>query len=324
MKILIIGFGSMGKRRARLISTVMPSALRYAVDMSPQRRNEAKELSIPTFESIKEAVAAVQPDAAFVCTSPLSHAKVINELLDNNLPVFTELNLVSDGYDELVQKAKDKNLTLFLSNTMIYRAEPQYIINAVHSFEKPVNYIYHIGQYLPDWHPWEDYKSFFVGDKRTGGVREIFGIDLPWILRAFGDVASISVEKDSISDLQLPYPDSCFVTLRHKNGTKGFMAADVVAPKAVRNFEVFGDGLHIFWEGNPKTLFRYNPETKEKEFVNTYASFEHDPRFSDNVVETAFADEIQCFFDVLSGKDTAKYSFEEDARALKVIDEIDA
>ena len=34
-------------------------------------------------------------DAALVCTAPLSHAAVIGELLDNDLPVFTELNLVS-------------------------------------------------------------------------------------------------------------------------------------------------------------------------------------------------------------------------------------
>ena len=55
------------------------------------------------------------------------------------------------------------------------------LIHILQEFSRPVNYIYHIGQYLPDWHPWENYKNFFVGDKRTGGVREIFGIDLPWL-----------------------------------------------------------------------------------------------------------------------------------------------
>ncbi len=324
MKVLIVGFGSMGKRRARLMQTVDSTIQRCAVDASPARGEEARALGITPYSSIAQAVAAEHPDAAFVCTSPLSHAAVINELLDANLPVFTELNLVADGYDALLAKAKAKNLTLFLSNTMLYRAEPQYIINTVQAFAKPVNYIYHIGQYLPDWHPWENYKNFFVGDKRTGGVREIFGIDLPWILRAFGEVESIRVQSDTLSDLGLPYPDSVFVTLRHKNGNKGFIAADVVSPKAVRLFEAYGDGLHLFWEGNPKTLFRYNGSTKEKEFINTYESFEHDPRFSDNVVETAFADEIMCFFAVLRGEAAPKYSFEEDAKAIAIMDEIDA
>ena len=109
-----------------------------------------------------------------VCTAPLSHAAVIGELLDNDLPVFTELNLVGDGYAENMAKAAAKNLPLFLSSTMLYRRETQYIKQQVQAFGKPVHYIYHIGQYLPDWHPWENYKNFFVGNARTGGVREIF------------------------------------------------------------------------------------------------------------------------------------------------------
>src|SRR5699024_5741879 len=107
----------------------------------------------------------------------------------------------------------------------------QYIKQQVQTFDKPVNYLYHIGQYLPDWHPWESYKNFFVGDRRTGGVREIFGIDLPWLVDTFGEVERIHVEKDSISTLEIDYPDSCFVTLRHKNGVKGVLAVDVVSPK---------------------------------------------------------------------------------------------
>ena len=93
-----------------------------------------------------------------------------------------------------------------------------------------------------------------MGDKRTGGVREIFGIDLPWLLDAFGPVKGVHAEKDRLSDLEIDYPDSYFITLRHENGTKGLLAVDVVSPKAVRSFECFGAGLHLFWEGNPKAV----------------------------------------------------------------------
>ena len=127
-------------------------------------------------------------------------------MLDAGLPVFTELNLVSDGYDALTAKAAEKGVPLFLSSTMLYRAETQYIKAQVQAFEKSVNYIYHIGQYLPDWHPWENYKNFFVGDKRTGGVREIFAIDLPWLLDAFGPVKHVYVERTSSASWKLITP----------------------------------------------------------------------------------------------------------------------
>ncbi len=324
MNILIVGLGSMGKRRARLIRQVRPEAALAGVDLAPARRAEAQALGIAPYESIEAAAAAQRFDAAFVCTAPLTHAGIIDTLLDHGLPVFTELNLVSDGYDALIQKAAQKGLPLFLSSTMLYRAETQYIKRQVAGFGKPVNYIYHIGQYLPDWHPWENYKNFFVGDRRTGGVREIFGIDLPWLLDAFGPVSGVTAQADTLSTLEIDYPDSWFVLLRHANGAKGMLAADVVSPKAVRSFEVFGEGLHLFWEGNPKALYRYDAQSKEKAPVSVYERFEHDARYSDNIVENAYVDEIVNFFGVLDGREQARWSFEKDKAVIELIERIEA
>ncbi|WP_270914243.1 Gfo/Idh/MocA family protein [Allofournierella sp. CML151] len=323
MKLLIVGLGSMGKRRARLAKGMDASIQISGVDTTESRRVEAEGLGIPAYASIGEAVAAEKFDAALVCTAPITHAGIISELLDAGLPVFTELNLVSDGYEENMKKAKEKGLPLFLSSTMLYRGETRYIKHQVEAFDKPVNYIYHIGQYLPDWHPWENYKNFFVGDKRTGGVREIFGIDLPWLLDTFGPVKSLHVEKDKISQLEVDYPDSYFVTLRHENGVKGMLAVDVVSPKAVRNFECFGEGLHLFWEGNPKSLYTFDHDKGEKLPVNTYESFEHDSRYSDNIVENAYVDELANFFAVLKGAEQPRYSFEKDLETIRLIEAIE-
>ena len=151
MKLLIVGLGSMGKRRARLTKGIDAAIQIVGVDTAESRRDEALRLGLAdaAYATIGEAVAAEHPDAALVCTAPLAHAAVIGELLDNDLPVFTELNLVSDGYRENMAKAAAKKLPLFLSSTMLYRRETQYIKQQVAEFGKPVHYIYHIGQYLP-------------------------------------------------------------------------------------------------------------------------------------------------------------------------------
>ena len=323
MKLLIVGLGSMGKRRARLLKGMDASIAISGVDSSPQRREEGQQLGYTVYESIPQALAADRFDGALVCTAPITHAAIIGQLLDGGLPVFTELNLVNDGYEENQRKAQQKGLPLFLSSTMLYRGETQYIKQQVQQFEGPVNYIYHIGQYLPDWHPWESYKNFFVADKRTGGVREIFGIDLPWLLDTFGPVERIHVEKDKISKLEIDYPDSYFVTLRHANGTKGMLAVDVVSPKAVRNFECFGEGLHLFWEGNPKSLYTFDHEKGQKLPVNTYQSVEQDPRYSDNIVENAYVDELANFLGMLEGTQQPRYSFAQDEQTIRLIEAIE-
>lgn len=323
MNVLIVGLGSMGKRRARLIQGLQAGYRIVGVDNSIDRCKEAEGLGITAYNSIPEALEQETIGAAFVCTAPLTHAIIIDQLLDQGLSVFTELNLVSDGYEDLCAKAEEKGLTLFMSSTMLYRAETEYITDAVQKFGKPVNYIYHIGQYLPDWHPWENYKDFFVGDARTGGVREILAIDLPWLLTAFGGVQDVTVMKNKISDLEIAYPDSYFITLQHSSGTIGMLATDVVSPKAVRNFEVFGEGLHLFWEGNPKSLYAYNTQTKNKDVIDTYTECEQDPRYSDNVVENAYVDEIINFFEVLDGKAEPKWSFTQDLEVIHLIEKIE-
>ena len=322
MKALIVGLGSMGKRRIRLLKGINPNAEIIGVDTNPERRSQVEEMGYKTFASITEA-ARENPDVAFVCTAPLSHYVIIKELLENKINTFTELNLVKDGYEELMTLAKENETVLFLSSTMLYRGEINFIMNEVKNFDKPVSYIYHIGQYLPDWHPWESYKNFFVSNKRTNGCRELFGIEMPWLIETFGKIKDVYSTADKLTDLDIDFPDRFFITLTHEDGTKGVLAVDVVCPKAVRNLEVFGEGLHLFWEGNPKALWKFNNETKEKEFINTYESFEHDSRYSDNIVENAYVDEMQNFLAVVEGKEEAKYSYEKDLYTISIMDRIE-
>ena len=195
MKIIVIGLGSMGKRRLRLLSERNDVEL-FGIDSQESRCEEVKEkFGITCFKSITEAVEAENIEAAVISTSPLSHAAIIKECLTHNLHVFTEINLVQDGYEENMALAKEKNLVLFLSSTFLYRKETQTIIEKVQNAKCPLNYIYHVGQYLPDWHPWESYNSYFIGNPRTNGCREIMAIDLPWVVSAFGPIKSVSAIK---------------------------------------------------------------------------------------------------------------------------------
>ena len=103
--------------------------------------------------------------------------------------------------------AKEVCKTLFLSSTFFYREEIRYIRSKI-SNDKKWNYSYHIGQYLPDWHPWESYKDFFLGDKRTNGCREIMAIELPWLTGTFGEVDRVNVLSDKLTGLNIDYKDN--------------------------------------------------------------------------------------------------------------------
>lgn len=325
MNIVVIGLGSMGRRRIRLIQKYNKMFNIIGVDVDGSRRNIAsKELGIDTNDSLEQVINSREIDCAFVCSSPLSHNKLINRCLKSNMHVFTELNLVIDGYDENIELSKEKGKLLFLSSTFLFREEIRKINDIVKEQSGLVNYSYHIGQYLPDWHPWENYKDFFVGNNRTNGCREIFAIELPWLINTFGEIKDIVVKKDKISSLEIGYNDNYILIVEHISGHKGMLAVDVISRKAVRNLEVYGEKIYLSWDGSPQGLNVINIETKSEENIVLYDNVEQLKEYSSFVIENAYYNEICSFFDGIKNNSNLIYGFEKDKIILELIDRIEA
>ncbi len=322
-RVIVVGLGSMGKRRIRLIRQLCPEMEILGVDTQESRRKECGELyGIRTTETIAEAISVLQPEAGFVCTAPLSHRAVIRELLESGLDVFTEINLISDGYEELTELAKRKGKTLFLSSTFLYRNDIRYMIDRVKA--EKVNYIIHIGQYLPDWHPWESYKNFFVGDKRTNGCREIMAIDFPWVLSAFGRVKDLHVRSSRDSGLDLDYDDNYIISMEHENGSKGVLICDLLSRKAVRSALIYSEKLQISWNGVPDSLMEFDIEAKQDKPVKTYEeALDHQAAYAANIIENAYMEEIRTFFGIIAENMKPRYTFEDDLYTLSLIDRIE-
>ena len=322
MNLAVIGLGSMGRRRIRLVRDLHPRWSVIGIDLSADRRAQVRrELEVKTCGSIAEAVKEYGVKAALVCTSPLAHGAIVLDCLKAGLHVFTELNLVSDWYAEAMALARKRRRKLFVSSTFLYRRETQYVAKAV--ARKRVNYIYHSGQYLPDWHPWESYKNFFVADKRTNACREILAIELPWLIHAFGDIESIHVMSDRNSSLDLDFNDNYIVTIRHKNGNKGVFCQDVISRKGLRRLEVYSEKLHLFWEGTPQTLSVYDFGKKALKPVSLYEDIEQNASYNANIIENMYRDELRAFFSFIEKGVKPPYAFEDDRKVLELVDRIE-
>lgn len=331
MNIVVIGLGSMGKRRIRLLKQYIENEVKdtnvwkiIGVDSNEERCAESAKLhGIETYHSLKAAIEAEEVDCAVISTSPHTHAGIIKECLQNKLHVFTEINLLSDGYEENIALAKEAGKVLFLSSTFMYRKEMEYIKKAVQEEAFKGLYRYHIGQYLPEWHPWESYKNFFVGRKDTNGCREIFAIELPWLVDVFGDIKAVHSIHRKVSELEIDYDDSYQVLIEHTSGVMGNLSVDVVTPKAGRDLEIWSEGFHIGWKGTPDTLTRFNNDTKNTENVSLYAQVERKEGYNQFIVENAYYDELVNFILSVEQKERPRHSFEKDGKILAWIDEIE-
>lgn len=324
MKAVVIGLGSMGRRRIRLLSSIDKTIEVSGVDLSEERRIQAEtELGIITYESLGDAIVAGGVDLAFVCTSPKTHATIVSECLNSGLHTFTELNLVKDRYKENMALAAEKGVTLFLSSTFLYRRETKRIAEEVS--EATGSYSYHVGQYLPDWHPWESWRDFFVADSRTSGVREILAIELPWLQGAFGRIVRLSFATRRVTDIGLPYDDTVALLVEHEGGTIGTLMVDVVCRRAVRRFEYTDEERYLTWDGTPDTLKMLDITSGEMRTVDLYGSdgSEHREGYAAFIVEDAYRDELSAFLDTVMGKTTPAYGYKEDLETLLLIDQVE-
>lgn len=325
MKFVVVGCGSMGQRRLRLLKKISPDFLIVAVDSNKERQSNVRdEFSIDTFDSLESVFDVFDPDCAVISTSPLTHANLIESCLNHDCHVFSELNLVPYKYDSNIKLAKEKNKVLFMSSTFLYRDEICFIQSKVQELTTKVNYSYHVGQYLPDWHPWENYRDFFVGNKKTNGCREILAIELPWLISTFGEIDSFNVMSSKMSSLHIDYDDNFFLMIKHKNGAKGILACDVVSRKPSRNLEIFGENIYLKWDGSPEGLFLYDYVNKKDCRVELYNSVERKNNYASFVVENAYQKELECFIAECNGYKSSKYSFEDDLNTLSIIDKIGA
>ena len=324
VKVIVIGLGSMGKRRLRILSE-KPNLEIFGVDSNKERCAAVnKEFGIQCYNSLDEAFGSQKIDCAFVSTSPLSHATIINQCLKQGAHVFTELNLVKDGYEENMKLAEEKGLVLFLSSTSLYKKEIKAIKERINKSESKLDYIYHIGQYLPDWHPWESYKDYFIGDKRTNGCREILAIDLPFIVSCFGKIKNWNVLKSRNTSLNIDYNDNFMMLFEHEGGAKGTVTIDVVCRKAVRKMEVFGEDLYVSWDGTPDSLKEYDIENKEEKVIPLENASEHVEGYASFITENPYRDEVNEFFEQINNRSfKPAWSFEKDLEILHLIDELE-
>ncbi len=320
MRVCVIGLGSMGKRRIRLLRLLVNDLTIVGIDSNKSRAEKvAKECGIVCYSKLSDV--AEKLDCVFICTSPQFHAPIIQECLNRNLHVFSEINLIDDLYDENIKLAKQKGKVLFLSSTPLYEEEIQIINGRIKQNGQPCAYLYHVGQYLPDWHPWDNLKDFFISNKATNGCRELLAIELPWIQNTFGKIKAMHVTKTKITDLNLDFPDTYLIQMEHSNGNVGSLTVDVVSRQAVRKLEILNETIYIRWDGTTETLYEKDILSGELKQIPA-GEYIHEEGYSESINEYAYMKEMEDFFAAIKGKEPL-YSFEKDKEILKIIDAIE-
>lgn len=320
LKLLVIGLGSMGRRRIRnLLANGIKKEHIFGFNISKERcLSVGKEYNIKTTNDFKKANKDFAPDVLIISTPPNVHDKYFLYAIKNKKHFFVEHPTTDKGYGHLLAKTP-KGMIGVPSNSWRFNPSVKKIKELIEigTIGKVLAFQYHLGQYLPDWHPWEDFKKVYFSKKETGACREMFAFELGWLTFALNlsKVKSISGITKKLSDLDMDADDFYSAVLNFKNGVSATIIIELLSRKPSRNLRIIGTQGVLEWDWLDYTikihksrtdskLISLNKGRNEKNYVTT---------------EDMYEEEIDLFLKAIEGKKPFPFTFKENHHFLKAL-----
>jgi predicted dehydrogenase len=326
MKILVAGLGSIGQRHVRnlrarfghsidiLAYRVRGSSHVIAEDMTvSDERSVEDTYGLRRFTSLEDALAE-QPDAAFICNPTSLHIPTALAAARAGCHLFIEkpLSHSTDGIAELLLEVRQRRLvatvgyqlrfhpTLLRAHTLISDG----VIGAVRSVRAE------FGEYLPNAHPYEDYRTSYAAQASLGGgVILCYIHEVDYLCWLFGTPRRVYTAGGTLGELAIDVEDTAITSMVFE-GESGPIPAKLqlsfVQRSATRTCTIIGDTgtLHL--------------DLLTPSLAITTSAGSRQERFDDFRRNTMFEQELASFFTAVAGDAPPAVSLGEATASLRV------
>jgi len=318
---LVVGLGSMGKRRVRNMTALGIGQI-IGFDTREDRRQESAErYGIETVDSF-DAGMARHPDVLIISTPPHKHLEFAHAAVESGVDFFMEANCFIEGMEDLVVALRSIDLVAAPSRTLWFAAGVKKIKELLESgaLGTPAMFQHHCGHALPNWHPWEDYRSFYGGwSVAKGAGWDMVGFELYGLTHLFGPVKSLSAMYGKRAAFDAAVDDTFQIALEFAAGTLGAAMIDVVSPVAYRTTRIVSESGVIVWNYGDNTVDLFTTETDE------WVRFEGDPGHREpmyHAPEEMYIAEMDSFFGAVTGHDPYPATFEDELGIMRLVDAV--
>lgn len=309
---LIAGLGSIGRRHLRnLISLGYKNVVLYRTGKGAKLEKDAARfpvecnlrsalsynpagviISNPTSLHMPVALAAARAGCNLLIEKPVSH----------NLSGLGEL-------EHMIKKQKACVLVGFQ-----YRFHPALrkmkewldagIIGKVTSFTA------HWGEYLPGWHPNEDYsKGYSARRNLGGGVVNTLSHPFDYLSWFFGKANSVYAVIAKRSNLKVNVEDTAEILLSFCGGISGSIHLDYIERPSAHWIHVIGREGIMHWDNSDGIARVCNAKNEKQDTFMPPVNFERN---------SMFVDEMRHFLNCLSGKEKPLCTLSDGRQALRI------
>jgi predicted dehydrogenase len=269
LRFVIVGGGSIGKRHLGNLQALGATHIVVVDPVAERLREIAEKFGVKTSESFAATLEA-GADAVLICSPTSLHLEQALMAARAGCHLFIEKPIAETlaRTDELLAEIERRSLHSLVGCNFRFHPGLQRVktLLAERAIGNVVSARAQFGQYLPDWHPWEDYRLGYSASRAKGGgvvLDRIHEIDyIQWLL---GDVAEVFAWLGQLSHLEIDTEDTAEILLRFADGPIGSVHLDYVRRTYDCSLEIVGDLGTIQWRFAPHEVRWSNAATQSSQ-----------------------------------------------------------
>ncbi len=291
MKFLIVGFGSIGRRHLRNLRALGEEdilLLRSHRSTLPDAEQENNEIAGLPVETDLRTALAHHPDAVIIANPTALHLDVAIPAAEVGCAILLEKPVA-----HTLERVEELRAAVRLGGAKIlvgfqFRFHPTLRraaeLLAEGAIGRPLAARAHWGEYLPNWHPWEDYRQGYAARADLGGgVILTLCHPLDYLRMLLGEVEALWAFTTRSGGLDLPVEDTAEIGLRFGSGAVGSVHLDYLQQPATHTLEIVGSAGTLRWNNADGELRVYRPGSAEWQVERPPEGFERNVLFLDEM-----------------------------------------
>ncbi len=317
MRFLISGLGSAGRRHLRNLTALGQN------DIVLHRTGRAtlpdEDLAgFPVERDLRAALESGTPDAVIVANPTALHLEVAIPAAHAGCHLLIEkpLSHSLERIDALQEALSFGGGSVLIGFQFRFHPGLERIAALLSGGElgRPLSVKVHWGEYLPDWHPWEDYRaSYSARADLGGGVVRTLSHPFDYLRWLFGEAASVQAEIGQLSDLELEVEDTADILLRFESGVVAALHLNYTQRPKRHTLEIVASEGTIRWDAAEGAVRWRRTEQDGWTREPPPAGFERN---------TLFLEEMRHFLDVIRGAAAPRCSLYDGVRNLELIEAV--
>ncbi len=281
MKFLIAGLGSIGRRHLRNLRLLgEEDILLYRTHRATLPDADLAGLPV---ETDLEAALNRGPDAVIVANPTALHLDIAVPAAQAGCHILIEkpVSHSMERIDHLQEAVRANGCRVLVGFQFRFHPGLRQVGGWLNEgvIGEPVSVGAHWGEYLPDWHPWEDYRtSYAARPELGGGVVRTLCHPIDYLRMLLGEIGSVHGTTGDLG-LQLHVEDTAEISLRFESGVIGGVHLNYNQRPPRHDLEIVGTGGTIRWDNADGAARLYRAQDPRWQAVHLPEGFERNDLF---------------------------------------------